>query len=131
MLVVMSRQTRFIAALLGGLAVLVLVAVWLMRTDGPNGSTSWPPAARTSFIASCVEKCRAAPGVTEARYPLCDSACACAADESEKIMTGDELGAAALAMNAGTASAEQKDKMNHIKAAGMACATRTTQDKKP
>jgi hypothetical protein len=131
MLLVMSRQTRFIAALLGGLAVLVLVAVWLMMADAPNGSTSWPPAARKSFIASCVEKCRASPGVTEARYPLCDSACACAADEGEKIMTGDELGAAALAISGGTASAEQNDKMNRIKAVAMACAMRTAQEKRP
>jgi hypothetical protein len=126
----MAPRTRLTALLLGGVAVLVLAAVWFVMAGDHKDGTSWPPSARKSFIASCVEKCRASPGVTEARYPLCDSACACAADEGEKIMTGDELGAAALAISAGTASAEQTDKMNRIKAVAMACAMRTASEKK-
>jgi hypothetical protein len=121
----MSRQTRFIAALLGGLAVLASVAVWFVMVRHHQDGTSWPPSERAAFMRSCVEQCRTAPGVTESRYPLCDSACTCAADEGEKIMTVQELASAAQAISSGNPSAEQAARMDRLKAAGMRCAIGT------
>lgn len=126
----MSRQTRLIAALLGGLAIAIVAAAWFVFAGSHGDGTSWPPGERAAFMRSCVEKCRAAPGVTESHYPLCDSACTCAADEGEKIMTVQELAAAAQAITSGKASAEQTAKMDRLKAAGMRCSRPTNPAKK-
>jgi hypothetical protein len=116
----MTPRTRLIAALLGGAAVLA-AAAWLVIAGDRNEGTSWAASDRTAFMTSCVEQCRKAPGVTEAQYPRCDTACACAADEGEKTMTARELGSAALAISSGTASDEQKKKMDRVTAAGLSC----------
>ena len=126
----MTPRTRLIAILLGGSALLIMIAVWLVMSGDRTDGTSWPPSDRAAFMRSCIEKCRASPGVTEARYPLCDSACACAADEGEKVMSASELASAAQAITSGNASAEQTAKMERLKAAGLTCAMRTAQDKK-
>ncbi len=88
------------------------------RTDGKG----WPPAERAAFMRNCVEQCRAAPGVSEAQYPACQAACACAADEGEKTMTAQDLESAARAIGSGKASAEQTAKLDGLKAAGARCA---------
>lgn len=119
----MSRQTRLIAAVLGGAAVLALVVAWLMIGGGHGDKTSWSSSQRKSFMTSCVKECRATPGVTPDRYPICDVACTCAADEGEKIMTADELDTADQAVHAGTASPGQKEKMNRLAEAGRRCVT--------
>lgn len=126
----MTARTRLIAALLGGAAIMVLAGVWFVMVRANDDGTSWPPAQRAAFIRSCVEKCRLAPGVTEDRYPLCDTTCACAADEGEKIMTTRELTSAGLAMANGQVSAEQTAKVERLKAAGQSCAVRPATDKK-
>src|SRR5258707_782261 len=93
----MSGRTRLLAAIIGGLAVIALIAgVAITVQRGQDAQSSgepgrWPAAERTSFIDSCVKSCRAAPGVTPARYPVCDQACRCSADEAEKIVTSQEL----------------------------------------
>lgn len=124
----MTPRTRLAALLLGGAAILIAAAVWFLmqgnredREDGPG----WPPSERAAFLKNCVEQCRKSPGVTEDKYPLCDRACSCGADEGEKIMTARELAVIAQALNNGTASAEQTAKMNRVKAAGMSCVTGT------
>ncbi len=122
---VMSRQTRFIAAFLAGLAILALVAVWFVMGRGQPPAAGWPPSERAAFMRSCLEQCRTSPGVTEDRYPLCQSACTCAADEGEKTMTVQELASAAQAISSGKASAEQTAMMDRLKAAGMRCSTGT------
>jgi hypothetical protein len=118
-----------VAAIVGGLVVIALlvgIGIAVHRgqdasspsqalTDTPPGH--WPPGERTAFIKSCVDKCRAAPGVTPERYPVCDRACACAADEGEKIMTVEEMIAVYK-----SGKAEQNEKLKRITQAGIACA---------
>jgi hypothetical protein len=123
----MSGRTRLLAAIVGGLAVIALiagVAITLQRgqDEQPSGQPGpWPAQERTAFIDSCVKSCRAAPGVTPARYPLCDQACKCGADEAEKIVTGQELVEIYKAMQSGKPTKEQSDKLERMKAAGVAC----------
>lgn len=118
--------------IVGGIAFVIAAAIsfWLTmernRMDGPG----WPPAERAAFLRSCVEKCRAAPGMTADKYPLCDSACGCAADEGEKTMTLRDMSQAAEAISSGNASPEQTAKMERLKAAGARCAATIPQDKK-
>ncbi len=119
----MAPRTRWIAALLGGVAVLAIVGIWLTWSGNRQeaASASWPPAVRGAFMRSCIEQCQKSPGVNADKYPLCDQACACAADEGEKIMTNQELDATAQAMSTASASPEQTAKMDRLKAAGARC----------
>ena len=126
----MTQRTRLIAALLGGAALLIAVAVWLVLPSDRKDGTSWPPSERAAFMRSCIEECRKSPGVTEDKYPLCDRACACSADEGEKVMSVQELGLTATSISSGSASAEQTAKMERVKAAGLSCAMRAAQEKK-
>lgn len=113
----MSRQNRLIAAAVGAVVLAGALAGWLLL-----GDRGWSAADKEAFVSNCVEKCRAAPGVTPDRYPLCDKACACALDEGQKQMTGPELGAAAEAINSNTATPLQREKMSRIQSAAMECA---------
>ncbi len=114
----MPLPSRQHAAILGGLTIAaVAVAGYLFWMP----SSGWSTADRTSFIESCNRNCRSAPGVTPDRYPLCDKACTCAADEGEKIASGRELAEIEEAHKAGTASSEQNEKMQRITKAGLAC----------
>jgi len=129
----MSGRTRLLAAIFGGLAVIALiagVAITLQRGQDaqPSGQPGqWPAPERAAFVDSCVKSCRAAPGVTPDRYPLCDQACKCGADEAEKIVTGQELLEIYKAMQSGKPTKEQSDKLERMKAAGLACAARGKQ----
>ena len=125
----MTSRTRLIAALAAGAVLLVGIGIWLVMT-GDRTDGTWPPSERAAFMRSCVEECRKSPGVTEDKYPLCDRACTCSADEGEKIMTVRELGATAQAISSGSASAEQIAKMDRVKAAGMSCAMQAAPEKK-
>jgi len=123
----MSGGTRLLAAILGGLAVIALIAggtVIMLRDQGTPSSEPgrWPAAERTAFVDSCVKSCRAAPGVTPDRYPLCDQACTCSADEAEKMVTAQELVGLYKGMQSGKATKEQNEKLERMKAAGVACA---------
>lgn len=113
----MSRQNQLIALLVGAAVAVAALVGWL--TLGDKG---WSTADKEAFVSNCVEKCRAAPGVTPDRYPLCDRACACALEEGQKQMSGPELGAAAEAINSNTATPLQREKMSRIQSAAMACA---------
>ena len=135
----MSAGTRRLAIIVGSVAVIAaIVGIALYLRSGqqaaPPGSPAepgkWPAAERTAFINSCVTSCRASPGVTADRYPLCDQACRCGADEAEKMVNAQELVELYKAMQADKASAEQKDKLEKMKAAGIACATLGAGDKK-
>jgi hypothetical protein len=123
----MSGQTRLLA-IFAGVAVLALiagVAITLQRGQDAQPSAEpgrWPASDRAAFIDSCVKSCRAAPGVTPDRHPLCDQACTCGADEAEKIVTGQELVEIYNAVQSGKATKEQNDKLERMKAAGVACA---------
>jgi hypothetical protein len=122
----MTSRTRLIAALLGGVALLAVVAIWLLMPAAQTPEEKgWPPSERAGFMSSCIQECRKSPGVTEDKYPLCDQACGCAADEGEKIMTARELETTAAAISGGNASAEQTAKMDRLKAAGAKCAAVT------
>ena len=94
----------------------------LLRQTTPSEPGRWPPAERTAFIDSCVKSCRAAPGVTPARYPVCDEACKCSADEAEKMVNAQELVEIHKGMQSGKPTKEQSDKLEKMKAAGLACA---------
>jgi len=126
----MSGRTRLLA-IFGGLAAIAVIAVvdfTLLRghETGPPGPLvtpgRWPAAERAAFIDSCVKSCRASPGVTADRYPLCDQACKCGADESEKMVHAEELMEIYKASQSGTATRDQNDKLEKMKAAGIACA---------
>jgi hypothetical protein len=118
-------RTRLIAAIVGGLAVIVLIAgaIFMLSNQGtaPSEPGRWPPAERTAFIDSCVKSCRNSPGVTPARYPICDQACKCSADEAEKMVTPQELVELYKGMQSGKPTKEQTDKLEKMKAAGVAC----------
>ncbi len=121
----MTPRTRLAVLLLGGAGVLIAVAVWfVIARDQPQAGAGWPPSERAAFMRSCVEQCRTSPGVTADKYPLCDTACTCAADEGEKTMSVQELAAAAQAINSRNASPEQTARMDRLKAAGMRCVAR-------
>ena len=54
--------------------------------------------------------------------PYAIDACKCGADEAEKIVTGQELVEIYKAMQSGKPTKEQNDKLERMKAAGIACA---------
>jgi hypothetical protein len=123
---------RLLAAILGGLAVIALIAgaaffILQKQNTQPAEPGRWPAGERTAFIDSCVKSCRNSPGVTPARYPVCDQACKCSADEAEKMVTPQELVELYKGMQSGKPTKEQTDKLERMKAAGVACAA---QDKK-
>ena len=119
----MSGNTRLLAAIFGGIAVIALIvgAVVMLR-DQSTEPGRWPKAERAAFIDSCVKSCRNSPGVTPDRYPICDQACKCSADEAEKMVTASELVELYKAIQGGKATKEQNDKLEKMKAAGLACA---------
>jgi hypothetical protein len=123
----MSGRARLLAIFAGSAAITLIAAVAITLLRGQEAAPSdpsgrWPAPERAAFIDACVQKCRAAPGVTPDRYPLCDQACKCAADEAEKVVPGQELGEIYRAMQGGKATPEQNDKIERMKAAGIACA---------
>ena len=123
----MSRRTLLLAATVGGAAALVVaiaVVVAIMYRDQSAPLGRWQPEQRTAFIESCVKSCRIQPGVTPAKYPLCDQACTCAADEGEKLLSNQELVELYLAEKSGKSSIGDSAKMQKVKDAGIACAAR-------
>ena len=124
----MSGRTRLLAILGGSAAIALIagVAITLLQREQdvqPSGEPGrWPPQERAGFIDACVKSCRASPGVTPAQYPVCDQACKCGADEAEKMVTGEELVEIYKAMQSGKPTKEQNDKLERMKAAGLACA---------
>ena len=126
----MFGRTRLLAIFAGAavIALIAAVAIILLRghETGPPGPLvtpgRWPAQERTDFIDSCVKSCRAAPGVTPAQYPVCDRACKCGADEAEKIVAAEDLVDIYKEMQNGKPTREQSDKLERMKAAGLACA---------
>ena len=122
----MSGNTRLLAVIFGGVAVIALIAgavVMLLKQGTPSEPGRWPTTDRTAFIDSCIKSCRNSPGVTPDRYPVCDHACKCSADEAEKMVTAPELVELYKSIQGGQATKEQNDKLERLKAAGVACAT--------
>jgi hypothetical protein len=117
--------------LLGGLAIagVVVMAVWYVRSPGgsPGG---WPAEERRAFLDSCNKQCRSSPGVTPDRYPHCDKACVCGADEAERTVSYGELGRLVVAQKTGVSTHEQDEKMQRIAAASLACVGGTPGGKK-
>jgi len=123
----MTGRTRLLAIFGGSAAIALIAGVAITLQRGQDAPTSgergrWPAQERTEFVDSCVKSCRAAPGVTPVQYPLCDQACKCGADEAEKIVTGQELVEIYKAMQSGKPTKVQNDKLERMKAAGLACA---------
>jgi hypothetical protein len=127
----MTPQTRLIA-IVGGVAFVIAaaVAVWFTMAGSRGDGKGWPAEERAAFMRNCVEQCRMSPGMTEAQYPVCDTACTCAANEGERNFSVAELAAAAQATISGNASPEQTAKMDRLKAAGMNCAAGNPPGKK-
>ncbi len=120
----MAISPRLRNSLLGGLGIAALVAAvtaasYLLVPSQPPGP--WPKEQRDAFLDSCNQKCRSSPGVTPDRYPLCDKACTCGADEAEKIVSSAELARIVVAQKAGLTSKTQDEKLQKIAAAGLAC----------
>ena len=115
-------------AIAGGGAVVVAAAVafWLTMSGNMAGTRTgpaeWPPAERAAFMRSCQQECQNSPGVTPEKYPLCERACTCAADEAEKTMNMAQLSDAAQAVGSGKASPEQTALLERLKSAGARCA---------
>jgi hypothetical protein len=119
----MTSRTRTIVVAAGIAFVVAAIVAYLVTMNGNRSDrTGWPPAERAAFMRNCVEQCRNSPGVTADKYPICDKACTCAADEGEKTMTVDDLAAAAQAISSGKASPKQTAMMDGLKAAGARCA---------
>jgi hypothetical protein len=127
----------FLSALAGGAILAAIALVILPLPDAPRAPpppspslpspsppapSHWPQSQRTTVIEICTQSCRNAPGVTAATNPVCDQVCACAADEAEKFLTANELAMIVMAEKAGMASSEQKEKMQRLKNASLACA---------
>jgi hypothetical protein len=121
----------FLSALAGGAVLVAIALAVLPLPDVPRAAPSppsppppshWPQSQRMTFIENCVQSCRNAPGVTAATNPVCDQVCACAADEGEKLVTVNELAMIVMAEKVGLASSEQKEKMQRLKDASLACA---------
>ncbi len=121
----------FLSALAGGAILVAIALAVLPLQDAPRAAPSppsppppshWPQSQRTTFIENCEQSCRNAPGVTAAINPVCDQVCACAADEGEKFVTVNELATIVMAEKVGLASSEQKEKMQKLKDASLACA---------
>ena len=129
----MSRtQLAFLSAVAGGAVFVAIALAVLPLQDDPKASappppSHWPADQRASFIENCVKSCRNTPGATAAAYPLCDQVCGCAADEGEKFVTVSELAMIVLAQKIGMASSEQKEKMQRLKDASLACARKLAQ----
>ena len=131
----MSGSTRLLVIILGAVVVIAAaagIAIYLQggQETAPPGPPAtpggWPASERKAFIDSCVRSCRSSPGVTADRYPLCDKACTCSADEAEKMVSAEELVEIYKAMQGGTASKDQNDKVEKMKAAGIACVPQVT-----
>jgi hypothetical protein len=129
----MPPQKRPANTLLGvvgliGFVTLVAIAAHFIEPRQPSGG--WSKETRNKFIEGCANKCKNSPRVTADQYALCDKACSCSADEAEKIMTSAELVEYYLAEQAGLASNAQKQKMQRITAAGIACLSEAFGQKK-
>jgi len=124
----MTSQTRTVLLVVAGLVVLAAVATWL-SLRGHQGN-AWPAEAKAAFVKNCVEKCRAAPGMTEDKYAYCDSACTCSADESEKVVSIAELEEIGLAMKTGKTAPSQTETLNRVKGAAAVCTARAAKEQK-
>lgn len=118
----MASRTRLIV-LTGSVAFVVAAAVafWLTMAGHRSPAAGWSAGERAAFMESCVRECRAAPGVTADRYPACDQACTCGADEGSRTMTARELDEAADASSHSRATDEQKAKLERMHEAAMRC----------
>lgn len=118
----MKPQTRLIVLVLAAVAIVLAAGTWFLLGDDRGSETGWRPAERAGFLNNSVDECRKAPGVTPERYPICDRACTCAADEGEKLLTAREADAAAQAMKSNSATDQQKAALQQMQQAGMRCA---------
>jgi hypothetical protein len=132
----------FLSALVGG-AVLVAIALAVLPLQDstvapqarqapqtpqvPQSPNHWSESERATFIEACAKSCRNSAGATATGQALCERVCACSADEGEKFLTVNELAAIVLAEKVGMASSDQKEKMQKLKDAGLACARKLAQ----
>jgi hypothetical protein len=123
----------FLSALVGG-AVLMAIALAVLplrdsteAPQAPQPPTHWSESERVTFIEACAKSCRNSAGATATGQALCERVCACSADEGEKFLTVNELAAIVLAEKVGMASRNQKEKMQKLKDAGLACARKLAQ----
>jgi hypothetical protein len=123
----------FLSALVGG-AVLVAIALAVLplrdstvAPHAPQPPNHWSESERATFIDACAKSCRNSAGATAAGQALCERVCSCSADEGEKFLTVNELAAIVLAEKVGMASSDQKEKMQKLKDAGLACARKLAQ----
>ncbi|HTR82866.1 MAG TPA: hypothetical protein VMI56_00210, partial [Reyranella sp.] len=107
----MTSQTRLVVAILAGLVVVGAITLWFATHRGG----AWPEEARTAFFENCAKECKSAPGMTEAKYPFCDSTCHCAAEESEKVVSVAQLEEVGIAVKKGTTSPGQIETLNRVK----------------
>jgi hypothetical protein len=63
-----------------------LVATALLLAVSP-ASAEWTKDQRTRFVGSCVEGCQSTPNLSDTAKAACSKACACLADQGEKMMT--------------------------------------------
>jgi hypothetical protein len=64
-----------------------LPAAALLLAVVPPAAADWTKDQRTRFVASCVEGCQSTPNLSDSGKAACPRACACLADQGEKMMT--------------------------------------------
>lgn len=126
----MALSTRSQVAV-AGLVIVVVVAGLSLGFEFLHSRPSttpghWPAEQKAAFIESCNTKCKAAPGVTPDRYPLCEKVCTCSADEGEKILSDADLSEIYAAQQSGKMSLEQNEKMQKLTKVAQACTASTT-----
>lgn len=64
----------------------LLAAAVLFAIASP-ASAEWTKDQRARFASSCVDGCQSTPNLSDTGKAACPSACACLADQGEKMMT--------------------------------------------
>jgi len=77
----------------------------------------WSITERSNFIRGCIPACERNPNVPVAERPQCGVFCNCMANESEKVLSSDELKEIASAAGSG----QQNDKIDRLRALGPIC----------
>jgi hypothetical protein len=65
----------------------VPAAALLLLAVAPPAVADWTKDQRTRFVDSCVEGCQSTPNLSDKARAACPKACACLADQGEKMMT--------------------------------------------
>jgi hypothetical protein len=103
------------------------LTVFLIVAIAAPASAEWTRAQRARFLDSCLESCRSAPNLPEARKGACDKTCGCVADEVEMTVTPDEM----YAVEEAAAAGKTTPKMEELRSFFPACARKAMRRPQP